>query len=43
MGFTWDNPVSRLFRDGGAVSIAGCTDEVMPSIICKIAGTLPRP
>jgi citronellyl-CoA dehydrogenase len=43
MGFTWDNPVSRLFRDGRAVSIAGGTDEVMLSIICKIAGTLPRP
>jgi citronellyl-CoA dehydrogenase len=42
MGFMWENPVSRLYRDGRLASIAGGADEVMLSIICKIAGTLPR-
>jgi len=42
MGFTWDNPVSRLYRDGRLASIGGGADEVMLGIICKLAGTLPR-
>jgi citronellyl-CoA dehydrogenase len=42
MGFTWDNPVSRLYRDGRLASIGGGADEVMLSIIAKLAGTLPR-
>jgi len=42
MGFTWENPVSRLFRDGRLASIGGGADEVMLSIICKLAGTLPK-
>ena len=42
MGYTWENPVSRLYRDGRLASIGGGADEVMLSIICKIAGTLPR-
>jgi citronellyl-CoA dehydrogenase len=42
MGFTWDNPVSRLYRDGRLASIGGGADEVMLSIICKLAGTLPK-
>ncbi|MEZ5870831.1 MAG: acyl-CoA dehydrogenase family protein [Nitratireductor sp.] len=41
MGFTWDNPVSRSFRDGRLVSIGGGADEVMLGIICKLEGTLP--
>jgi citronellyl-CoA dehydrogenase len=41
MGFTWDNPVSRAFRDGRLVSIGGGADEVMLGIICKLEGTLP--
>ncbi len=41
MGFTWDNPVSRAFRDGRLGSIGGGADEVMLSIICKLEGTLP--
>ncbi len=41
MGFTWDNPVSRAFRDGRLASIGGGADEVMLSIICKLEGTLP--
>jgi citronellyl-CoA dehydrogenase len=42
MGYTWENPVSRLFRDGRLASIGGGADEVMLSIICKLAGTLPK-
>lgn len=38
MGFTWDNPVSRAYRDGRVASIAGGADEVMLSIICKYMG-----
>jgi citronellyl-CoA dehydrogenase len=41
MGFTWDNPVSRLYRDGRLGSIGGGADEVMLGIICKFMGTLP--
>jgi citronellyl-CoA dehydrogenase len=42
MGYTWDNPVSQLYRDGRLASIGGGADEVMLSIICKLAGTLPK-
>ena len=42
MGFTWENPLSRLYRDGRVGSIGGGADEVMLSIICRIAGTLPK-
>jgi citronellyl-CoA dehydrogenase len=42
MGFTWDNSVSRLYRDGRLTSIGGGADEVMLSILCKSMGTLPR-
>lgn len=42
MGFTWDNPVSRAYRDGRLASIGGGADEVMLSIICKHMGILPR-
>jgi citronellyl-CoA dehydrogenase len=42
MGYTWENPVARLYRDGRLASIGGGADEVMLSIISKIAGTLPR-
>ncbi|WP_394840988.1 acyl-CoA dehydrogenase family protein [Pendulispora brunnea] len=42
MGFTWDNPVSRNYRDLRLTSIGGGTDEVMLGIICKMMGTLPR-
>jgi citronellyl-CoA dehydrogenase len=41
MGFTWDNPVSRAYRDGRLVSIGAGADEVMLSIICKLEGTAP--
>jgi citronellyl-CoA dehydrogenase len=42
MGFTWENPVSRLYRDGRLASIGGGADEVMLSILCKTMGTLPK-
>ena len=42
MGYTWENPVSRLYRDGRLASIGGGADEVMLSILCKLMGTLPR-
>jgi len=42
MGFTYDNPVSRMYRDARIASIGGGADEVMLSIICKLEGTLPR-
>ena len=41
MGFTWDNPVSRAYRDLRLVSIGGGADEIMLGIICKLEGTLP--
>ncbi len=42
MGFTWDNPLSRAYRDGRLGSIGGGADEVMLGIICKHMGILPR-
>ena len=42
MGFTWENPVSRLYRDGRLASIGGGADEIMLGIICKLMGILPR-
>ena len=41
MGYTWDNPLSRAFRDGRLASIGGGADEVMLDIICKRMGTSP--
>ena len=43
MGYTWDNPVSRMYRDGRLASIGGGADEVMLGIICKYMHTLPKP
>lgn len=41
MGFMWDNPVSRAYRDVRLVSIGGGADEIMLGIICKMMGILP--
>jgi citronellyl-CoA dehydrogenase len=38
MGYTWENKVSRMFRDGRLASIGGGADEVMMGIIAKIMG-----
>ena len=42
MGFTWDNPLARAYRDGRLVSIGGGADEIMLGIIAKREGTLPK-
>jgi citronellyl-CoA dehydrogenase len=42
MGFTWDNPISRLYRDGRLLSIGGGADEVMLSIISKLMNMAPQ-
>ena len=41
MGYTWNNPVSRMYRDGRLASIGGGADEVMLGIISKYMHTLP--
>jgi citronellyl-CoA dehydrogenase len=38
MGYTWDNPASRAYRDSRLGSIGGGADEVMLSIIAKKMG-----
>lgn len=42
MGFMWDNPVSRAYRDLRLLSIGAGSDEMMLGIICKLMGILPR-
>ncbi|MFN6101737.1 MAG: acyl-CoA dehydrogenase family protein [Burkholderiales bacterium] len=42
LGYTWDNPVSRMYRDGRLASIGGGADEVMLGIISKFMHTLPQ-
>ena len=39
MGFMWNNPVSRAYRDSRLASIGGGADEVMLQIIAKKMGT----
>jgi citronellyl-CoA dehydrogenase len=41
MGFTWDNVVSRAYRDTRLLSIGGGADEVMLGIIAKLMNILP--
>ena len=41
MGFMWDNPIARVYRDQRLTSIGGGADEVMLSIICKQMNILP--
>ena len=41
MGYMWDNPLSRAYRDVRLASIGGGADEIMLGIICKTMGTLP--
>jgi citronellyl-CoA dehydrogenase len=43
MGFTWENRVSRLYRDGRLGSIGGGADEVMLGILAKTMGIAKRP
>jgi citronellyl-CoA dehydrogenase len=42
MGFTWENKVSRMFRDGRLASIGGGADEVMLQILAKTMGVAKR-
>ncbi len=42
MGFTWENKVSRMFRDGRLASIGGGADEVMLGILSKTMGIAKR-
>ncbi|MCW8327828.1 acyl-CoA dehydrogenase family protein [Photobacterium sp. SDRW27] len=42
MGFAWDNPISRAYRDTRLTSIGGGADEIMLGIICKHMNTLPK-
>jgi citronellyl-CoA dehydrogenase len=42
MGFMWDNPVSRAYRDMRLVSIGGGADEVMLGIIGKRLGLMVK-
>lgn len=41
MGYTRDNLVARMFRDGRLASIGGGADEVMMGIIAKTMGIYP--
>ena len=43
MGFTLENKVSRMYRDGRLGSIGGGADEVMLGIIAKTMGVAKRP
>ena len=43
MGYTWENRISRLYRDGRLASIGGGADEVMLGIIAKTMGMAKRP
>jgi citronellyl-CoA dehydrogenase len=38
MGFTWENRISRFYRDGRLGSIGGGADEVMLGILAKLMG-----
>ena len=38
MGYTWENKVARMFRDGRLASIGGGADEVMMGIIARFMG-----
>ena len=42
MGYMHETEVTRMYRDCRLTSIGGGADEVMLSIICKLAGTLPK-
>lgn len=42
MGYMWDNPIARSYRDSRLGSIGGGADEVMLGIICKYMHTLPK-
>ena len=43
MGFTLENRVARMYRDGRLASIGGGADEVMLGILSKIMGIAKKP
>ena len=43
MGYTWENKVSRMYRDGRLASIGGGADEVMMGILARLMGIAKRP
>ena len=43
MGYTLENKVSRMYRDGRLASIGGGADEVMMGILAKLMGIAKRP
>jgi len=43
MGYTLENKVARMYRDGRLASIGGGADEVMMGIIAKIMGVAKKP
>ena len=43
MGYTLENKVSRMFRDGRLASIGGGADEVMMGILAKLMGIAKKP
>ena len=43
MGFTWENRISRAYRDGRLGSIGGGADEVMLGILAKVMGIANHP
>ena len=43
MGYTLENKVSRMYRDGRLSSIGGGADEVMLGILAKILGIAKKP
>ena len=43
MGYTLENKVSRMFRDGRLASIGGGADEVMMQILARLMGIAKRP
>lgn len=42
MGYTWNNPISRAYRDYRLGSIGGGADEVMMQVIARQMGILSR-
>ena len=43
MGYTLENKVARMYRDGRLGSIGGGADEVMLQILAKTMGIAKRP
>jgi citronellyl-CoA dehydrogenase len=43
MGYTWENKVARMFRDGRLGSIGGGADVVMLQILSRLMGIAKRP